>query len=57
MKKEDDIPEIDESLLTPEQKAEMEKERAFPWKWAIFTGVILLLMIVCIIVISVLPKA
>lgn len=57
MKKEDDLPEIDESLLTPEQKAEMEKESRFPWKWAIFTGVILLLMIACIIVICALPKA
>ncbi len=56
MKKEDDIPQIDESLLTPEQKAEMEKESHFPWKWAIFTGVILLLMIACIIVIVALPK-
>lgn len=57
MKIDEEIPEIDESLLTPEQKAEMEKERRFPWKWAIFTGVILLLMIACIIVISVLPQS
>lgn len=55
MKKEDDIPEIDESLLTIEQKNELEKDKRFPWKWAIFTGVILLLMVVCIIVIAVLP--
>ena len=57
MKEDKDFPEIDESLLTPEQKAEMEKEKAFPWKWAIFTGVILLLMVVCVIVIMCLPSA
>ena len=56
MKKEDDFPKIDESLLTPEQKAEMEKESHFPWKWLLFTGIILTLMIVCIVVILVLPK-
>ena len=52
MKKETEpMPEIDESLLTPEQKEEMEKEQRVPWKFIIFTGVILTLMIACIIVI------
>lgn len=57
MKKEHDpIPEIDESLLTEEQKAEMAKDRAFPLKWVIFTGIVLTLIIVCVIVILNLPS-
>ena len=57
MKKEEEKEiDIDESLLTPEQREEMEKERRFPWKWLLFTGIILTLMVVCIIVIVALPK-
>lgn len=46
-------PEIDESLLTPAQKREMEKP-LFNVKWAVFWGVVLLLMLTCLIVILVL---
>ena len=43
-------PEIDESLLTPAQKAEMNRSQ-FNWKWAVFWGVTLLLIGVCVLVI------
>ena len=43
-------PTIDESLLTPKQKEEMEKP-LFPKKAFIFFGVVLLLIVVCVIVI------
>ena len=49
-------PEIDESLLTPAQKRELEKP-LFPKKAFIFFGVILVLIIICVIVILALPKA
>ena len=56
--KKDDItpePEIDESLLTPAQKREMEKP-LFPKKAFIFLGVLLALIVICVIVIFALPK-
>ena len=46
-------PEVDESLLTPAQKAEL-KRHTFNWKWGVFWGVVGTLIIVCIIVISLL---
>lgn len=49
MKKENE-PEIDESLLTPGQKAELKKT-TFNWKWGLFWGIILVLMMVAVIVI------
>ena len=42
-------PEIDESVLTEEQKAGLHPP--FPWKWAIFVGIILTLIVVAFIVI------
>ena len=48
-----DEPEIDESLLTEAQKAEMKKS-PFNWKWGLFWGVVIALIIVCIIVIALL---
>lgn len=56
--KKDDItpePEIDESLLTPAQKREMEKP-LFPKKAFIFFGILLVLIVICVIVIFALPK-
>ncbi len=50
MKKKEKDPEIDWSQLTPEQRKEMEERP----KWTgllIFSGVIVLLMVVCIVVI------
>ena len=55
-KVEEQEPEIDESLLTPAQKREMEKP-LFPKKAFIFFGVLLTLIIICVIVILALPKA
>ena len=46
-------PEIDESLLTPEQKRLMH-EKTFNWKWGVFWIVVVALMIVCLVVILVL---
>ncbi|MBQ9457661.1 MAG: hypothetical protein IJU64_04050 [Bacilli bacterium] len=54
--KDDYEPEIDESLLTPAQKKEMEKP-LFPKKAAIFIGVLLVLVIACLIVVLSLPAA
>ena len=42
--------EIDESLLTPAQKAELERS-PISWKWIVFWGVLLLLIAICILVI------
>lgn len=58
MKKKDNLPEpeIDESLLTPGQKRELEKP-LFPKTAFIFFLVILLLIIICVIIIACLPKA
>ena len=50
MKEKEPLPEIDESLLTKEQKEELAKKQ-FSWKYLIFPGVILVLMVACIIVI------
>ncbi len=52
MSEEEKEPQIDESLLTPKQKEEMEKP-LFPKKAAIFMAVILALMVVCLIVLAV----
>ena len=43
---------VDYSLLNEEDRKENKVE--IPWKWLIFIGIIVLLMIACIIVISVL---
>ena len=54
MKKEDE-PQVDESLLTEGQKRELQKT-TFNKKWAIFWGVLGVLIITCIIVIVVLTR-
>ncbi len=54
-KEKEDIPEIDETLLTPEQKAEMDTKH-LTRGWIIFFGVMFALILACIIVIIVLPK-
>ena len=53
MKKEDE-PKIDESLLTEEQKEEM-KYSHFSWPTAIFFGVLVLLIAICLIVVLCIP--
>ena len=56
MKKEKEpVPEIDESLLTERQKAEMQRKQ-FSWKYLLFPCIVLALMAVCVIVIVVLRK-
>ena len=50
-KEEENIPEVDESLLTEEQKAALEEEKKIPWGWIIFMGVVLTLIIACVIVV------
>ena len=50
-KEEENIPEVDESLLTEEQKQAMEAERKIPWGWLIFMGVVLTLIVACVIVV------
>ena len=50
---EDLEPEVDESLLTPEQKQELEKP-FFKWKYLVVWGILLALIVACIVVISVL---
>ena len=55
MKKEENEPQIDESLLTPAQKEEM-KHSGVNVPSLIFFGVLLLLIVACLIVIAVLPK-
>ena len=51
MKKKEQLPEpeVDESVLTEEQKEGLHPP--FPWKWAIFVGVVLTLIVVCFLVI------
>ena len=49
----DNEPEIDESLLTPGQKAELEKPKVGKGWW-IFWGVLLALIAFCIVMIVVL---
>ena len=56
MKKEENEPQIDESLLTPAQKEEM-KHSGVNVPSLIFFGVLLLLIMACLIVIAVLPNA
>lgn len=46
-------PEIDESLLTPEQKRLLH-QKTFNWKWGVFWLTIIALMVVCLVVILVL---
>ncbi|MCI5940914.1 hypothetical protein MRZ76_06085 [bacterium] len=48
-------PEIDYSLLTEEQKAELSRKPNYK-AWGIFFGVVLGLMVVCIVVIAVLAN-
>ena len=50
MKKQDDIPEIDESQLTPQQLQELHSKKLNP-SWIIFFSVMLVLIIACVIVI------
>lgn len=50
-KEEENIPEVDESLLTEEQKQIIEAERKTPWGWLIFMGVVLTLIVACVIVV------
>ena len=45
-----DEPEIDESQLSPAQREEMHR-KLFNWKWAVFWGILVVLIAVCIIVI------
>ncbi len=49
-KPEEPEPEIDESLLTPEQKEELGKP-FFQWKYLIIWGALLVAIVACIIVI------
>ena len=49
-------PEVDESLLTKEQKEAMEQDRKIPWKYILYLGILLTLIIACVIVILALPK-
>ena len=49
--KEEQLPEIDVSTLSEEEKKELKPD--VPWAWLIASGVILVLIIVCIIVIAV----
>lgn len=49
MKEKHDSPEIDESLLTAEQKEEMSRKGNW-LPWVIFFGIIAALMIVCLVV-------
>ncbi|MCR5348683.1 MAG: hypothetical protein K6E59_03660 [Bacilli bacterium] len=51
--REEEEPQVDESLLTPEQKKELEK-KPISWKWLVFWGVLIALMGVCLIFILVL---
>ncbi|MDY5441362.1 MAG: hypothetical protein SPG64_03980 [Candidatus Enteromonas sp.] len=53
MKKEDE-PQIDESLLTEEQKEEM-KYSHFSWPSAIFFLVLLGLILICVLVVVLIP--
>ena len=46
----DNEPEIDESLLTEGQKAELQKH-LFNWKWALFWGILITLIGICVLVI------
>ncbi len=46
-------PEIDESLLTPEQKEEMAKP-FFKWQYLVVWGVLIAAIIACIVVLLVL---
>ena len=46
-------PEVDESLLTPEQKRELEKP-FFKMKYLLIWGVLLAAIIACIVIICVL---
>ena len=52
-KSQENEPEIDESLLTPAQKKLMH-EHTFNWKWGLFWGIIVTLMLICLNVIVVL---
>ena len=51
--KRNEEPEVDESLLTPMQKKLMH-QGTFNRKWAVFWGIVLTLMLICLIVILVL---
>ena len=48
------VPEIDESLLTPAQKAEMEAKRLSKG-WIIFFAVMLTLILGCVLAIIFIP--
>lgn len=48
-------PEIDTSMLTKEQKEEMER-KPLNLAYFIFVGIIIVLMAICIVVISLLNK-
>ncbi len=52
MKKKDPEPQIDESLLTPEQYEEIHRKRNYK-PWIIFFSVLAGLIITCIVVIVV----
>lgn len=47
---EEKMPEIDESLLTPEQKEELSRKKRV-WPWLLFFFIIFALMAGCMIVI------
>ncbi|MGN1261620.1 MAG: hypothetical protein ACI4UT_00955 [Candidatus Enteromonas sp.] len=55
MKNKEKEPEIDESLLTPAQKEEMNRPTVNVPS-LIFFGVLLLLILVCVLVVVFLPK-
>ena len=51
MKKKEDIPELDLSELSEEDREEYKKANRFPLGWGIFFAVMAVLIIACIIVI------
>lgn len=52
MKEKDPEPQIDESLLTPEQYEEMHRKRNYK-PWIVFFASLAALMIVCVVVIAI----
>ena len=50
MRPEEEEPKVDKSLLTEGQKRELAK-KTLTWKWLLFWGIVLALIVVCVIVI------
>jgi hypothetical protein len=56
MKKKEDEPRIDESLLTKEQYDELHRKRNYK-PWIIFSATLFVLMAICVIVIVICRNA